>query len=278
MFNGKPLSHHPYESIFLKRSAHKVILHAEELTMPPKTIYDIVPLLKDEARNSNEDGYESPVDAKQPRNQSRRPILKVVLWLVATALVLASTFAIAFAIANTPTAHYGQSNDHYRDNQKEGSIQGISEKQPLHCGNSVEEAIALGCTFDPMMLMWLHPECDRTGTDEYLEFLNGTLTYWVDREGRIPVQDLSRQVNDEGFWGEQRQHLAHCAFVYIRLIHAATGDGIYDRKTWSLHHATHCAKVLLEWAMRAPDILEAKQWAHVSFGTCWQKMVQGESS
>lgn len=106
------------------------------------------------------------------------------------------------------------------------AMERISEDEPLHCGNSVEEAIALGCTFDPMMLMWLRPECSRTGTDEYMEFLNGTLNYWVDHEGRIPVADLSRQVNDDGFWGEQKQHLAHCAFVYVRLVEAATTDNI----------------------------------------------------
>jgi hypothetical protein len=237
--------------------------------------YSKLPLL-------NEDGTEEATEAATfpILKAKQRPWLKWALSLAALSIVICSTVLVTLAVVSFRNARQ-TSHHHYHHHddfpaasstaQTAMSKVRVSEDKPLHCGNSVEEAIALGCDFDPLMLMWLRPECTRTGTAEYLDFLNGTLSYWVDKEGQIPVADLSRQINDEGFWGEQRQHIAHCAFVYVRLVEAASSDNIYDRKTWSEVHAKHCAHVLLKWAMRAPDVLEAKQWAHVSFGTCWQK-------
>ncbi|KAL1617151.1 hypothetical protein SLS54_007928 [Diplodia seriata] len=165
-----------------------------------------------------------------------------------------------------------------------GTRQGRSSSRParvlqeskLHCGSTVDEALSRGCTFDRLTLMWLPRECDRASDAEYRDFHNNTFEYWLDAEGpHRPVADFERETTDEGFWGPQRQHLAHCAFMYTRLAKAVGGDDIYDRKVWSQDHAHHCAKVLLKWALEAPGVSASVEWAHVSFGSCWQREEPG---
>lgn len=231
--------------------------------LSPEKSYSKLPLLSRSLSDNQENNELQP----KPVHSRMKPWWMLLVWIASASLLVMSTVFITLATVSNEDHHHHQ----YKQQTSGIQSQRITKDQPLHCGKSVDEAIRLGCTFDPMSLQWLRPECRRTGNDEYLEFLGGNLTYWVDRNGSTPVHDLSRQVNDDGFWGQQRQHVAHCAFVYVRLIEAATTDGIYDRKTWSPHHAKHCASVLLNWAMRAPDMTDAKQWAHVSFGTCWQR-------
>lgn len=227
--------------------------------------YSKVPLLDEDKDEDYNEPYPKSISTRAQASQWIKPLLVIIVALVLIGLSTLTTITVLRARSPHCQHHTpGEMHPHVHEQQTE-------ENTPLHCGKSVDEAISLGCTFDPMTLQWLRPECTRTGNQDYLDFLSGNLTYWVDHEGKIPVPDLSRQVNEDGFWGQQRQHVAHCAFMYVRLIEAATTDGVYDRKTWSSHHANHCAHVLLKWAMRAPDMEEAKQWARVSFGTCWQK-------
>ncbi len=55
---------------------------------------------------------------------------------------------------------------------------------PLSCGNSTEEAEALGCAYDVLAANWLHRDCPRDYVDEYYHFQNGTAwPYFSDQKG-----------------------------------------------------------------------------------------------
>lgn len=149
----------------------------------------------------------------------------------------------------------------------------FSPDNELHCGNSVEEAKSLGCTFDQLTMLWLPKECERTGNSEFIEFLqsNSSWGYWTDEDRNETITDVSLYTDVDGFWTNQREHVAHCAFQFLRVYDAAKGRRIFDYKTWSEKHAHHCVMVLLNRAMSAPGIDEDMQWARVKFGTCSQR-------
>ncbi|KAB2571864.1 hypothetical protein DBV05_g9500 [Lasiodiplodia theobromae] len=199
--------------------------------------------------------------------------------LLAVFSITLALFA-ALGLGYTAGIHQGAAHHHHQPTPSTNAPPRVLEEEKLHCGNSVDEALARNCTFDRLTLMWLPRACDRSSDDAYRSFHNDTFEYWRgdaahDSANRDPVTDFSRETADVGFWGPQRQHLAHCAFMYTRVARAVGGDDVYDRKVWSEDHAKHCAKVLLKWALEAPGVEESVEWAHVSFGSCWQRRVPG---
>lgn len=202
-------------------------------------------------------------DEKSPRAASSH-WSKVLI----ASLLLSATIGTTVLLTLAAVSHPGKLQPcHLQPNQR------VDPEHKLDCGSSVEEAIGRGCTFDHLTLLWLPQECVRTGNDEFRQYNdeNGAWHYWTDKQGTNTITDLPHALDKEGFWTTQREHTAHCAFVFMRLVDAANGDGIFDQKTWSYEHGEHCARLLLERAMKAPGLDEDMQWARVTFGSCHQR-------
>jgi hypothetical protein len=73
----------------------------------------------------------------------------------------------------------------------------------LDCGESVEEAVHKGCTFDQLIKTWLPQDCPRYGLEEHLSVAavaenetGGRWRYYRDREGarEVSITELARSM------------------------------------------------------------------------------------
>lgn len=147
--------------------------------------------------------------------------------------------------------------------------------QLASCGASVAEAEAAGCTFDILTKSWLPATCDRHGTSNYLKIAtwnNDTWTYWADKEGRreIDPTDMSRMAGVEGaeWWVTEREYLAYCAWINVRMAHGVSTGSNIDQITRDYEHSRHCTLLLLQWAWQAPGLDGIKSRGRSVFGSC----------
>jgi hypothetical protein len=119
-------------------------------------------------------------------------------------------------------------------------------RTPLSCGNSTEEAEALGCVYDVLAANWIHQDCPRDYVDEFYYFQNGTAwPYYADQNGTHQMSFYELAHNGY-YWSSTREHLVHCSFM-LRRGHdvMARGDRL-DGLVGKLEHANHCAQYLME--------------------------------
>jgi hypothetical protein len=142
----------------------------------------------------------------------------------------------------------------------------------LSCGNSSSEAIAAGCTFDPLTFAWTNPECPRDMVDEHLAFNKGKpWDYWVDKEGTqpLPHDDYETLSHMDDYWTTNAEHLSHCSFMLLRF-HKVMGRGgeRIDTLTKSFDHAHHCLMFLLQMAEAHKDYHAIRTYGRVGFDVC----------
>lgn len=137
------------------------------------------------------------------------------------------------------------------------------------CGQSIGEATALGCQFDELVGDWLPPHCSRVGITEYRAFGGGSWDYWADKNGTTPTPDLSKLSGGSAWWTTDGAHLAHCAFMLVRVADAYhNGLRIDEDKAGNMNHTLHCARFLLNSAMKSPTVDQIRSIGYVGFGTC----------
>jgi hypothetical protein len=144
----------------------------------------------------------------------------------------------------------------------------------LSCGSSLSEAIAAGCTFDPLIFAWLHPECPRDMVDEHLEFNDGKpWDYWVDKDGSvaelIPHDNYTTLSRMEFYWTTNAEHLSHCSFMLLRFhkVMRSGGERI-DGLTKSFDHAHHCLMFLMQMAEGNKDYYTIGTRGNIGFDVC----------
>jgi len=120
------------------------------------------------------------------------------------------------------------------------------------CGKFKDEAIALGCSFDPLALGWLPSSCPRYMTEEFLNFSETQSvpwSYWSDVEGEkgtlLSEVEMSAA---EWYWTTNGEHLTHCVFVILRFYTATNNGEKSHRLARSTSHAHHCLIWLLDIA------------------------------
>lgn len=129
------------------------------------------------------------------------------------------------------------------------------------CGETIEEAVGRGCTFDPLTVTWLPAQCSRAGTDEFLAAKrndNSLWKYYLDGNGTAEVANLGSRLGDRIYWTTKGEHLSHCAYILIRGAEAQQSG----------HHTRHCALFLLEAARSVPDFDEVNTAGSVKLGAC----------
>ena len=150
---------------------------------------------------------------------------------------------------------------------------GVDNRTDLTCGSNADEARQMGCTFDPLSVAWLRPECSRHGLAEFLESAgNGTYHYWRDENGTVEFSDydaLSVLPHGQMYWTTQREHLHHCAWLLLRVHNALETGSRLDGLARRYMHSKHCAIAMLDMAMLGGKWLdEITVGGDIGFGVC----------
>ena len=121
-----------------------------------------------------------------------------------------------------------------------------------NCGNSVSEALDMGCMFDSLAVAWMPPRC--IDQELLLEFQrsgdgpDGAWRYFSDKELRneISLDQLANMADHkEHLWYSTPQwHITHCVF-YWRKQHRARWTGVLVEPRFDSDlHINHCAHIL----------------------------------
>lgn len=154
------------------------------------------------------------------------------MWL---SLLIAWNAALISISLYAVGTHFGGANS---------KIQAVS----CDCGDTIGEAEAMGCRYDPLSVSWLPPQCrDDELTAEFNQAgPGGEWPYWADREMTQPltIEQLgelaAKPIQDAQFWTTFGWHVNHCSF-YWRKEWRMRARGLevehrYDRES----HIKHC--------------------------------------
>lgn len=126
--------------------------------------------------------------------------------------------------------------------------------QRLHCGNTTDEAISLGCEFDLLSYSWTPGPClDRETSEGFKDWLLSPdrqfspWPFYADREGKEWVPDAeSLSMRTGGVtWTTQEEHLGHCTFLMRRLHKVASNEARLNSRYGQYGHTVHCTKEIL---------------------------------
>jgi hypothetical protein len=156
------------------------------------------------------------------------------------------------------------------------------EKKTLHCGNTTDEAIANGCSFDLLSHNWVAPPClDPVTESEYRAYIMdperawGPFPYFRDREGKERVPDehaFSMLANGHPNLDEQHvattreEHLAHCNYLLRRTARAAAGLVRMNDENSGFWHTEHCLEEIRHPGKKAMD--EINEGFFVGYAPC----------
>lgn len=119
------------------------------------------------------------------------------------------------------------------------------------CGDSVDEALSLGCKFDALAMAWLPEHCrddeltaefDTTGKGP-----GGSWVYYADTAHTIEVDvsevaamgdDPSKRVHMDNDW-----HQIHCIYYWLKLHRSRSNGKIVEPRSDTEGHIRHCGMV-----------------------------------
>lgn len=146
-----------------------------------------------------------------------------------------------------------------------------------HCGRTVAEAKSLGCTFDLLSRSWLPKDCSRFGNEEFIQGLRsfpGNHTGWGIYRDREQTYELTMDEIGEyaesglKWYGTERQHLLHCAWMLKRVLNAYLNGKKVDGVTKEFLHTGHCVDTLHGSTIREADLDRISLRGNVRFGIC----------
>jgi hypothetical protein len=113
------------------------------------------------------------------------------------------------------------------------------------CGETVEEARAKNCIFDPMSFIWVKPACYHP--DLVNDFFNRTEWQWYSDpklEQKIPMEEMFNGDHPRAF-APRKYHPIHCTYMW-RKMHAVVSERLpMDSDLRKPQHTLHCERVLL---------------------------------
>lgn len=129
-------------------------------------------------------------------------------------------------------------------------IDGV-EVKGTQCGNSWQEAKALGCRFDVMASRWYSPECfDQEVLDEMLAepHVNWNFTWYEDKAHTVvvPPEKVFKGEFDR-VYPNNLFHIKHCLHLWRKLHHAVLVGASVDEDILSYEHTRHCTNMIMEW-------------------------------
>ncbi|KAJ8110874.1 hypothetical protein OPT61_g6392 [Boeremia exigua] len=162
--------------------------------------------------SSRNTDYISP----ESRHNSRRSWLGSVFIVVSASLTLG---LLAFILVLAQRRHPGSTVSLWPTYQ--GGSQVLE-----HCGNTPEEAQALGCVWDLMSFGWTHPRCFKPDESKMWLEKYGPWKWYYDLNAtqEIAPEDLTttgRVYTTQGY------HVVHCLYIF-KLLHMAVSHGFAD--------------------------------------------------
>jgi hypothetical protein len=145
----------------------------------------------------------------------------------------------------------------------------INSSRMTGCGNTINEAIALNCSFDELSDLWLPQKCSRKYADEYSRTNNGgPFLYWVDPKGSQIVTDRSQYAGGAVYYSTTRDHLRHCEYNLYRFADSLMTGELVGHSGPFGPHMHHCAQILGKFANLAPAIDNIDVDTKSEFGYC----------
>lgn len=111
----------------------------------------------------------------------------------------------------------------------------------------------MGCTFDQLTWAWYPPSCPHYANEEFINAENWV--YYDDPHKKVPATSKSwtRALNNQqDLWGERREHLTHCVYVFLSLGQIIRDGTPYAPRLVRYEHLQHCAKIVLEALRESP--------------------------
>ncbi|KAL1622437.1 hypothetical protein SLS54_005002 [Diplodia seriata] len=112
-----------------------------------------------------------------------------------------------------------------------------------HCGNSPEEAQALGCVWDLMSFGWIHPRCYNPEESQLWMDKYGPWKWYYDLNATAEIPD-DELTGTRRVYTEQGYHVVHCLYIF-KLLHLAGMSGhIVTDEAIPLAHTQHCVDMI----------------------------------
>ncbi|KAH8805172.1 hypothetical protein F5884DRAFT_708406 [Xylogone sp. PMI_703] len=128
-------------------------------------------------------------------------------------------------------------------------------KTPLscNCGHSVDEAISMGCKYDPLAAAWLPDHCrDKELSEEFDKAgpgPNGSWSYYSDKYGtrQLNVTEISYYANNRSaqYWSTYEWHVVHCIFYWRKQFRARFTGVTVEKRFDTEAHIKHCGKMFM---------------------------------
>ncbi len=122
------------------------------------------------------------------------------------------------------------------------------------CGNSSAEALSLRCSFDQLTWSWYPPQCPHYANDDFLGAEQWQ--YYNDLRSKEPLvgENWTKALDNQlPLWGERREHLTHCVYLFLSVGQVLRDGTRYSTKLGEYEHLNHCSKVVLESMRKDPD-------------------------
>ncbi|KAJ3493777.1 hypothetical protein NLG97_g4516 [Lecanicillium saksenae] len=174
--------------------------------------------------------------------QSRRWISTVSAFVLGLA-TMGALFSIHSAISR-PVHSHARSIPHARNGTDPITGKPLSWSNG-DCGNSPEEAKALGCKYSIVLHSWLPASCLTKADDEDTEEMYKDRQWFYETAGKNLTMDELGAGDYDNFLTSFDWHVTHCMFVWKRL-HRILLDPTQelDSYTANYHHTSHCVKMI----------------------------------
>lgn len=132
------------------------------------------------------------------------------------------------------------------------------DKTVCDCGNSIADALSLGCKFVPMAAAWLPPACrDEKLSAEFDNARPGPNSSWSYHADKPDKRELSlsqvaglADVRGEHYYTTMEWHIVHCVYYWKKLHRARRTGVVIEPRYDSEKHIDHCLKMFLSTMKR----------------------------
>lgn len=155
--------------------------------------------------------------------------------------------ALLFTIFKTPVFHKRQvpsRNGYHVTKLVNGEL-----VEGTQCGDSWQEAKALGCVFDVMASSWYAPECfDKESLDSMMLEPGMDFIWYSDKEHTVQFPtEIAEKGEFEVLYPLSDFHKFHCLYLWRKMHHALAYNLPLDEDILEEEHTVHCTRNLLTW-------------------------------
>ncbi|KAI2472136.1 hypothetical protein F4781DRAFT_30522 [Annulohypoxylon bovei var. microspora] len=189
--------------------------------------------------------------------RSRAQALRSKIWPFAAGIITALVAFLIFQIAYSSSF------------SKTKTPQEIEAEEWNHCGRSSAVAMSRGCLMEPNFYGWFPSRCVFPElTEKYPVFEDRDWYSDVNLTQEISAKDLWEGKNAKVY--TKRMHGEHCMFQWRKLRYGMENQKEFlDTKTFSAHHAKHCADQLSERCEGVQDKTEVELGFYHCKKTIW---------